>query len=83
MEGGDNMAVEYDYNYMRGWVRQHFKTNKAYADFLGIGETALYDRLACRVPFSQKEIDITAHFGNCSMEEVQKLFFTRKIRKTV
>ena len=77
------MGIEFDYDYLRGWIRQHFKTLHAYAEFLGIGDTALYDRLACRVPFTQKEIDMTAQYGQCSMVEVQRLFFTRKARKTV
>lgn len=77
------MSVKYDYSYLRGFIREHFGSNEHYARFLGIGTTALYSRLACNVPFRQNEIDATAKFGNLSGNDIMRLFFTKRIRKSV
>lgn len=80
------MACKFDYSYLRGFIKEHFGNNKKFAEFTGISLTALYDRLANKVPFSQSEIDKVAKYSTgreLSAEEVSKLFFTHKIRKTV
>lgn len=68
----------YDYSYLKGFIRQEYGTNQSYADFLGIGTTSLYNRLANRVPFTQEEIDRTAKRNNLSADRLVQLFFTRK-----
>lgn len=78
--------VEFDYTYLRGFIKEHFHSVTNFADFLGIGVTALYDRLRNKVPFSQAEIDKVgkeATGRELSADEVSHLFFTHKIRKTV
>lgn len=80
------MKRDYDYAYLRGFIQEHFGSNAKFALFLGIGPTALYDRLANRTPFTQDEIDKVAHEATGSVldgSEVNRLFFTRKIRKSV
>lgn len=80
------LSAEFDYSYLRGFIREHFGSNTKFAQFLGIGTTALYDRLANKTPFTQKEIDKvvrTATGKELSPNEINMLFFTHKIRKTV
>ena len=80
------MNVEFNYTHLRGFIVEHFKTIDNFAKFLGIGPTALYDRLGNRVPFTQREIDKVANQAidrKLTAEEVSILFFTHKIRKTV
>lgn len=77
------MPTIYNYAYLRGFIREHFETNKNFANFLGIGGTALYDRLSSKVPFKQTEIDKVGKKYNLSGEEVCRLFFNSEIRKTV
>lgn len=78
------MAVEFEYSALRGFIRRFFGTNAAFAKFLGIGVTALYERLGNRVPFSQEEIARVATqspAGALSAKEVYTLFFTVLIWK--
>lgn len=77
------MAVKYDYRYLRGFIKENFGSNDKYAKFLGIGTTALYERLACNIPFRQTEIDVTAKYGGLSGDDLMRLFFTKEIRKSV
>lgn len=77
------MAVKYDYAYLRGYIKEHFGSNRDFADFIGVGESALYDRLASKVPFKQTEIDKVASERNLDADDVMRLFFTRKVRKSV
>jgi len=80
------LAAEFDYSYLRGFIREHFGSNQKFAQFLGIGSTALYDRLANKTPFTQKEIDLVVRKATgkeLSPSEINLLFFTHKIRKTV
>lgn len=77
---------DYDYSYLRGFIQEHFGTNQKFAEFLGIGTTALYDRLANRSPFTQDEIDKVAHEATGRVldgSDINRLFFERKIRKSV
>lgn len=78
--------MEFDYSYLRGFIKEHFGTNAKFAEFLGIGTTALYDRLTGRVPFSQFEINRVGRQSigvALSYEEIGRLFFTQKVQKPV
>lgn len=77
------MPTVYNYAYLRGFIKEHFNSNQNFATFLGIGATALYDRLSSKVPFKQTEIDKVGKKYNLSGEEVCRLFFDSEIRKTV
>lgn len=77
------MAERYDYRALRGVIKENFGSNDKYAKFLNIGTTALYERLACNIPFRQTEIDATVKYGHLSGDDVMRLFFTKEIRKTV
>jgi len=78
--------TEFDYTYLRGFIREHFGTIQSFADFLGLGSTSVYERLANNVPFSQAEIDkvgCSATGRKLTAAEIDMLFFTHKIRRTV
>ena len=51
------MPVKFNYASLKGFIKEHFGTNRRFAKFLTISETALYDRLANRTPFTQTEMD--------------------------
>lgn len=70
--------VKFNYSYMRGFIRENFKTYGNYAKFLGISVTTLYDRLNGKVPFNQIDIYRTANFAldrKLTEEEVNLIFF--------
>lgn len=70
--------MNFDYSYLRGFIKQNFKTNEEYAKFLGIGTTALYERLKNNVPFSQDEIYKTIYQSKKERlkdSEIELLFF--------
>lgn len=46
----------YNYDLLRGFIRTCFGNQMEYAKFLGIGVTALYERLTNKVNFSQEDI---------------------------
>lgn len=76
--------VSFNYAYLRGFIREHFKTLAKYADFLGISATTLYERLSGKSPFTQEEIYKTANYSlskPLSADEVTLLFFTCEFRK--
>jgi|GEM_PF-560786 len=76
--------VFFNYAYLRGFIRENFKTLAKYADFLGISATTLYERLSGKSPFTQEEIYRTAKYSlgrPLSVDEVTLLFFTREFRK--
>ena len=75
------MSVSFNYSALRGFITEHYGSIKNYADFLGIGSTAMYDRLAGRVPFSQEEIAKTAIRWKLSAKDVNRIFLTMKYGK--
>ena len=77
--------LEFNYAYLRGFIRENFKTLARYADFLGISLTTLHDRLSGRTPFTQADIYKTANFSldrKLTSDEVNLLFFNLQFRKT-
>lgn len=77
------MPVKFNYASLKGFIKEHFGTNRRFAKFLTISETALYDRLANRTPFTQTEMDrVSDHFA-LNAEETSRLFFTKKNTETV
>lgn len=77
-KGCDVMSEKFDYSYLRGFIKEHFGSNLAFAKFLGIGTTALYERLSNKVPFAQTEIHKVATESlrrKLTPDEVNLLFF--------
>lgn len=73
--------MEFDYTNLRAFIKEHFHNLKAFANFLGIGTTQLGQRLANKVPFTQREIDKVANNmkdGKLDMNMIDALFFQKK-----
>lgn len=68
----------YNYNKLRGLIRENFGTLRNFADYLGIGSTTLNSRLNSETYFDQEEIEKTAKVFNLTKTEVNKVFFTAK-----
>lgn len=74
------MNSKFDYSYLRGFIKEVFKSNEKYAKFLGISTTQLYERLGNRIPFTQNEIYKTAFESKdkpLTPDEVNLIFFKR------
>ena len=72
------MPVKFNYASLKGFIKEHFGTNRKFAKFLTISETALYDRLANRTPFTQTEMDRVSDHFELNAEETSRLFSTKK-----
>jgi len=73
------MMKKFNYSYLRGFIKENFGNNHNFAKFLEIGDTALYDRLANKVPFTQIEINkvaLEATNKKLTASEIDLLFFT-------
>lgn len=71
--------IEFDYNKLRGKIKENFSTQDAFAEQLGIGRVSLSQRLNNQLEFSQDEI-----FKACSIlkipdSEISAYFFTLKV----
>lgn len=78
------MPFTFDYQALRCFIAKHFQSQEQFAQFLGIPPAALQARLDNEVPFTQREIDITAQFATnkiLTAEDITRLFFTHTVRK--
>ena len=72
--------MRFDYSKLRGFIAEYFVTRKNFANFLGIGTTALSERMRNKVSFTQREIAKVANEATkekLSAEEIYALFFTQ------
>lgn len=76
-----NDELKFDYSELRGLIRQYFGTNEKYAEAIGISEVALYDRLAGRVDFKQKEMLLSKKFFQLDADGLLRVFYTLKSKK--
>ena len=71
---------KFDYEELKCRVFKKFKTQKAYADYLGISENALTSKLNNRSYFTQEEIARTLDtLAVTSYFETIQLFFKEKV----
>lgn len=73
--------IMYDYSKLKGKVREVFRTNEAYASFLGISEASLYEKYKSESYFNQNQIDKSMHKFNEGPEMIPAYFFTKKVEK--
>ena len=79
-QGGDD--VNFDYNKLRGRIRETFGTEEAFAKKLGMSRTSLSQRLNNRSEFSQKEMNKCCVLLGIDLSEIKLYFFTLKVQKT-
>ena len=69
----------YDYNKLRGLIRQYFGTQLKYAKFLGIGMTTMQSRLNGETFFTQPEIQKSIEaFNLTTATEIEHTFFAKE-----
>lgn len=73
----------HDYNPLRGKIKEKLGTLYAFADKIGISTVSLNKRLNDEIPFSQVEIELATKALDLTNDEVIRLFFTKRIQKTV
>ncbi|WP_282926921.1 DUF739 family protein [Helcococcus kunzii] len=67
----------YNYNKLRGLIKEHFGTLDNYADYIGISNTSLNDRLNSRLPFKQDEIEKSIKGLKINPKDIDVIFFTK------
>ena len=73
---------EYDYSKLNGRIKEIFGTQDNYAKKLGISVASVNYKLNNKVAFTQDEIYKSIHCLNIKNEEIQEIFFTKKVEKT-
>lgn len=68
----------YNYNKLRGLIKEKYGTLQNFAESLGIGTTTLNSRLNSETYFDQAEIERVATLLDLSKVEVDQVFFTSK-----
>ncbi len=67
--------VQFNYNKLKGLIKEKLGTQSKFADELGISRTSLYERLKGNVPFSQNEIHRAKKILNINNQELTAVFF--------
>lgn len=73
--------VEYDYNKLKGRIREYFGSQENFASSLGLSAAALNNKLSNKVPtnFSQDEIFYSIQRLNIQPNELIDIFFKEKV----
>ncbi len=72
------VQIKYNYNKLRGLIREHFGSQKGYAEAIGISLTTLNSRLNGDTYFDQKEIEASAEIFNLDLEGINQVFFLKE-----
>lgn len=68
----------YNYNKLRGLIREHFSTQAKFAQYLGIGTTTLNSRLNGDTYFTQQEMEKSIKaFQLTTTEDIEQTFFAK------
>lgn len=70
------MAI-YNYSKLKGLIKEHFGTQEAYANALGISLTTLQSRLNGSTYFDQREIEESVELFKVDGAEVNNIFFAK------
>lgn len=70
--------MSYNYDKLRGRIKEKFGTLEKFANALGIGTTTLNSRLKSETFFNQNEILKSGELLNLSKKELDEIFFDRK-----
>lgn len=69
----------YDYNKLKGLIKQYFGTQSKYAQYLGVGMTTMQSRLKGETFFTQQEIQKSIEaFNLTTATEIEHTFFAKK-----
>jgi len=86
MKGGIKMNDEkfdysFNYNKLKGRIREIFNTQSAFAEAMGMSTTSLSAKLNNKIEFSQKEIDKASDLLKIKKEEIPIYFFTPEVQE--
>lgn len=72
----------FNYNKLRGKIKEVFNTQAAFAEAMEISSTSLSEKLNNKVEFSQKEIEKAVELLQIPKEDIPIYFFTLEVQKT-
>ena len=71
--------MKFDYNKLKGKIKEVFNTQENFAKALGIGTVSLSHKLNNKSEWSQQEINKTVELLNIEDNEVVLYFFTQEV----
>ena len=71
----------FDYDKLRGKIKEVYRTQKKFAKSLGIGTVSLSQRLNNQLEFTSSEISKSCDLLNVPLEEIPVYFFRAKVQK--
>jgi transcriptional regulator with XRE-family HTH domain len=74
--------MAFNYNKLRGKIREIFKTQEKFADAMDMSSTSLSEKLNNKVEFSQKEIEKAVELLKIEKDDIPVYFFTLEVQKT-
>lgn len=72
------VMLMYDYQKLRGLIKEHFNTLSNFAKAINMGTTTLNSRLQGTSFFDQMEIELISKKLDLSEEDVNAVFFSHK-----
>ena len=73
--------MAYNYDKLRGAIKEHFGTQEKFAESMGMSIPALSARLNNKSKFSQDEIVKACELFHIMPEDIASYFFTYEIQK--
>ena len=74
--------ILFDYRKLRKRIRERYKTERAFAEAIGIGRVSLSGRLNNRLDFSRTEIMHACEALDVPETEISTYFFTKEVQKS-
>ena len=75
------MRYSYDYNKLRGRIKEYYNTQEAFAKSINLSATSLNNKLNNKIPFTQEEIYDAIINLKIEALEIQDIFFTKTVEK--
>lgn len=72
--------MEFDFSKLLGRIIEKFGTRSAFAEAMGLAESALSNRLNGKMHFSADEIYLACRLLDIDAQEIPVYFFTPKVR---
>ncbi|MBR3771347.1 MAG: DUF739 family protein [Clostridium sp.] len=76
MSGRNKVRYQFNYNRLKGRIRERYQTQEKFADALGIGRVSLSQRLGNKLEFTQDEIFRACYLLDIDFSEAWDFFFS-------
>ena len=73
--------IHFNYDKLKGAIREYWKTQSEYAKFLGISEASLYEKFNSESYFNQPQMIKTMSYINEDLLKINEYFFIEKVEK--